>query len=369
VHLVWLELTDFRSYQRLEWHPDSGVNLLIGPNGSGKTNALEAVAYLPTLRSFRGVTDEALVADDAESAYLRGGIDRGGDRGQSLVEIEISRHGPRRTMVDKQRLRRISDLIEVGRVVTFLPEDLDIVKRGPGRRRDFLDEAATQLRPAAALDFAEYERALRQRNAFLRLGTPDEVTLGVWDERMSQAGGKVMARRAAAMTELGPHIEGAYRHISGEGAVLSFAYGSEWGADPDATVGAAQQTVALAEAIAARRRQDVERRVTSVGPHRDDPALLLDGHDVRVHGSQGEQRTTALALRLAVHQAVTERTGTVPILLLDDVFSELDEGRAHRLAAALPGAQTLISSARPEDVPIRGRRWLVGGGDVKEVEP
>lgn len=368
MHLAWLELTDFRSYPRLEWQPDPGVNLLIGPNGSGKTNALEAVAYLLALRSFRGVSDDVLVGDEADNAYVRGAIERGDDRGESLIEIEISRRGPRRTRVDKQRLGRISDLIEVGRVVTFLPEDLDIVKRGPGRRRDLLDDAATQLRPAAALDFAEYDRALRQRNAFLRLGAPDDVTLGVWDERMSQAGGKVMARRAATMTELAPHIEGAYRQISGEDAVLSFEYRSEWGADTDPTVGAAQQAATLAEAIATRRRRDIERRVTSVGPHRDDPVLLLDGHDVRAHGSQGEQRTTALAMRLAVHQALTERTGAAPILLLDDVFSELDEGRAHRLAAALPEAQTLISSARPEDVPIRGRRWQVGAGRLEEVE-
>lgn len=366
MHLAWLELTDFRSYPRLEWRPDSGVNLLIGPNGAGKTNALEAVGYLATLRSFRGVPDDGLVADGAERAYIRGGIDRTAERGEGRIEIEVARRGPRRTQVDGQRLRRSSDLVEVLRVVTFLPDDLDIVKRGPSRRRDLLDEAAVQLRPAAAADFSEYDRALRQRNAFLKAGSLDEVTLGVWDERLSQAGGKVMARRAAAMTELAPYIQDAYRSVGDRDAGLEIRYESEWGATTDASLGAPAHTVRLAQAVGERRRHDLERRVTSVGPHRDDPVLVLDGHEVRVHGSQGEQRTTALALRLAVHRAVTERTGSAPILLLDDVFSELDEGRSERLAAALPMAQTLISSARPEDVPIRGRRWRVGPGALEE---
>lgn len=366
MRLAWLELTDFRSYPHLEWRPDPEVNLLIGPNGAGKTNTLEAVAYLATLRSFRGVPDEGMVADEAERGYVRGGIEQPDGRGEGRVEIELARRGPRRTQVDGQRLRRISDLVEVLRVVTFLPDDLDIVKRGPGRRREVLDEAATQLRPAAAADFSEYERALRQRNAFLKAGSPDPVTLGVWDERMSQAGGKVMARRATTMTELAPYIQDAYRSVGDAGSSLRVDYRSEWTPDADATLGASAYGERLAEAVSERRAHDRERRVTSVGPHRDDPTLLLDHHDVRVHSSQGEQRTVALALRLAVHRAVTERTGSAPLLLLDDVFSELDEGRARRLAEALPSAQTFISSARPEDVPIRGRRFRVKPGALVE---
>src|SRR5690606_18390235 len=187
--------------------PDPGVNLLVGPNGAGKTNVLEAVAYLATLRSFRGVADEGLVHDDVERAYVRGGIDRGEGVEEGRIEIEVPRRGSRRTQVNGQRLRRTVDLMELVRVVTFLPEDLDIIKRGPSRRREMVDEAATQLRSAAAADLAEYDRALRQRNAFLKMPGRDEITLDVWDERLSQAGGRVMARRAAAMAELGPYIE------------------------------------------------------------------------------------------------------------------------------------------------------------------
>lgn len=366
--MAWLELTAFRSYERLQWQPDPGVNLLIGPNGAGKTNVLEAVEYLSSLRSFRGVGDEGLIADGEAAGYVRAGIDRGaGQEGESLVEIELQRHGARRTQVDRQRLRRNSDLVEVIRVVTFLPEDLDLVKRGPNRRRDVIDQAAVQLRPVAALDFAEYDRALRQRNAFLRQGAPDAVTLAVWDERLSQAGGRVMARRASAMRELADHIREAYRTISKSDAELTIEYGSEWGASTFPTTAASEQAQTLAEAMAGRRRHDIERRVTTVGPHRDDPVLMLDNHDARVHGSQGEQRTIALALRLAVHSAVTERVGVAPVLLLDDVFSELDSERAEQLASALPAAQTMVTSARPEDVPVAGRRWTVGGGEVVEA--
>ncbi|MGA7270445.1 MAG: DNA replication/repair protein RecF [Acidimicrobiia bacterium] len=367
MHVIWLELVDFRSYTHLEWRPDPAVNLLIGPNGAGKTNVLEALGYLAGLKSFRGVPDEGLIAYAADAAYLRAGVERGSPaQGESLIEIEIPRRGGRRTQLDRSRLRRSADLAEVLRVVTFLPEDLDLVKRGPARRRDLIDEAAVLLRPSAALDQAEFDRALRQRNAFLKQGAPDEVTLSVWDERVSQAGGRVMARRAATMAELAQPIAAAYREISLSEQTLTFDYGSDWGASTDPTLSAVEQTRALAEALAARRRGDLERRVTTVGPHRDDPTFVLDGHDARIHASQGEQRTTALAVRLAVHTAVTDRIGVAPILLLDDVFSELDPERSRRLAEALPSTQTMITSARPEDVPVGGRRWNVAGGRLEE---
>lgn len=367
MHVAWLELVDFRSYPRLEWRPDPAVNLLIGPNGAGKTNILEALGYLARLKSFRGVPDEGLIAYEAPAAYLRAGVERGIPApGESLVEIEIPGRGARRVQVDRKRLRRTSDLVEVLRVVTFLPEDLDMVKRGPARRRDLIDEAAVLLRPSAALDQAEFERALRQRNAFLKQGAPDDVTLSVWDERVSQAGGKVMARRASTMAELAQPIASAYREISLSEQALSIEYGSDWGALVDPTVSGGEQAQALADSLTARRRRDLERRVTTVGPHRDDPVFVLDGHDARLHASQGEQRTVALAVRLAVHAAVTERIGVAPILLLDDVFSELDAERSRHLAAALPATQTMITSARPEDVPIGGRRWSVAEGTLVE---
>ncbi|HEX6302300.1 MAG TPA: DNA replication/repair protein RecF [Acidimicrobiia bacterium] len=356
----WVSLVNFRSYSQLEWSPDIGVNLLVGPNGAGKTNLLEGVSYLATLKSFRSVPDEGLIADDADSAVIRAGL-TGEDR-ERLVEIEILREGPRRTQVDKTRLRRTSDLLGVVRVVAFLPEDLDLIKRGPAYRRDLLDDIAIQLWPAAHLDQSEYERSLRQRNAFLKQGQYDEPTLSVWDSRLAQAGGRVLARRARVIETLSPRLDEAYAQIAHAETNTAFTYTPTWSGDLDQS-SAADFGTRLAEALERSRRVDYERRMTTVGPHRDELGFSIDGHEARTHGSQGEQRTLALAVKLAAHRAVAAAVGEPPILLLDDVFSELDPDRAKALADALPErTQTMITSARPEDVPMSGTVWQVGDG-------
>lgn len=359
----WLSLLEFRSYPRLEWSPDPGVNLLIGPNGAGKTNVLESVAYLATLKSFRSAPEAALVSDEATSAVIRAGV--GSEERDRLVEIEIPRQGARRTQVDKTRLKRTSDLLGVIRVIAFLPEDLDLVKRGPAYRRDLLDDIAVQLWPAAHLDQAEFERALRQRNAFLKAGEHDDVTLSVWDSRLSQAAGRVMARRARVIETLSPFLAESYVEIARDPSEASFNYQTSWGQGELVPASAGDYAVAIARALEASRRQDYERRMTTRGPHRDEPGFSIGDRETRTHGSQGEQRTMALAVKLAAHRAVKDAVGDTPVLLLDDVFSELDSDRAEALAKALPGGtQTLVTSARPEDVPVSGRTWKVGEGNV-----
>jgi DNA replication and repair protein RecF len=362
MRLDWVSLVDFRSYRELDWKPDPEVNLLVGPNGAGKTNLLEGVAYLASLRSFRSAPDRALIGDDADSAVVRAGLS--GQGRERLIEIEIPRQGNRRTQVDKGRLRRTADLLGVLRVIAFLPDDLDLVKRGPAHRRDLLDEIGVQLWPAAHLDQAEYERALRQRNAFLRQGHHDEATLAVWDSRLSQAGGRVLARRSRVVDTLAPLLSIAYGDIAGEVVAAEMTYTPTWAGRLE-QASAAEFSDRLLESLAASRRVDYERRMTTVGPHRDEPGFSIDGHDARLHGSQGEQRTMALAVKLAAHRAVAASIGEAPVLLLDDVFSELDEARANALARALsPGTQTMITSARPEDVPVTGTVWKVGEGTV-----
>ncbi len=356
----WVSLADYRSYPALDWHPDPGANLLIGPNGAGKTNLLEAVAYLGTLRSFRGAPDSALVAEGAETAVVRSQL--AGDERERLIEIEIRRSGGRRTQVDKQALRRTADLLGVVRVVAFLPEDLDMVKRGPANRRDLLDEIAVQLWPSAHADQSEYERALRQRNAFLRQGDRDDVTLSVWDSRLAQAGGKVLARRARVMETLEPMLAEAYSDIAHKPHDIAISYEPSW-SDTLGEASSGEMGTRLLGALERSRRSDYERRVTTVGPHRDDPGFTVSGREARLYASQGEQRTMALAVKLAAHRAVTVAFGEAPLLLLDDVFSELDPERARALAKTLPPeAQTLITSARPEDVPVTGSVWRVGDG-------
>jgi DNA replication and repair protein RecF len=363
VRVDWVSLVDFRSYRRLEWHPDPGVNLLVGPNGAGKTNLLEAIAYLATLKSFRSAPDSALIADGEDAAVIRSGL-LGGER-QRLIEVEIPRRGARRTQVDKSRLRRTADLLGVLRVVAFLPEDLDLIKRGPAYRRDLIDDVAVQLWPTAHLDQTEYERALRQRNAFLRQGFRDDATLAVWDSRLAQAGGRVLTRRSRVMETLQPLLGEAYEEVAGEVTTASFTYASSWNGELDRS-SAGELGARLATALELSHGIDYERRMTTVGPHRDEPGFSIDGHDARIHGSQGEQRTMALAAKLAAHRAVAGAVGEPPVLVLDDVFSELDPQRADALARALPGdTQTIITSARPEEVPLAGAVWQVADGEVR----
>ena len=359
----WVSLVNYRSYREIEWRPDPDVNLLVGPNGAGKTNLLEAVAYLATLKSFRSTPDKALIFDEASSAVVRAAISAP-DRDR-LIEIEIPAVGQRRTQVDKSRLKRTTDLLGVVRVIAFLPEDLDLIKRGPAYRRGLLDDIAVQLWPAAHLDQAEFERSLRQRNAFLKQGMRDDATLGVWDNRLAQTAGRVLARRSRVIETIGPFLSDAYSEIAGEQTPTTLSYSTSWGHEL-ADMSAGEIADLVSEALEESHRLDYERRMTTVGPHRDEPGFTIEGHEARVHGSQGEQRSMALAVKLAAHRAVTSVNGEPPILLLDDVFSELDPKRASALAGAIPpDTQTMITSARPEDVPIAGMTWNVGEGSVK----
>jgi DNA replication and repair protein RecF len=361
VQLAWLQLGNFRSYLQLSWAPEPGVNILVGPNGAGKTNVLEAVAYLASLRSFRGAPEEWLVRDDGAS-----GIVRGEEReSRSLVEVEIYRRGGRKARIDQKPIARTSDLLTILRTVAFLPDDLDLIKGGPAGRRALLDDLSLQLWPAAAGDQAEFDRALRQRNAFLKHFDRDPATLDVWDARLAQAAARLMGRRARAASAIVEVLGRAYAQIACEGARVEFAYESDWGGSLDSSIPTGEWASALAEKLGAQRKLDMELRTTSSGPHRDDPALVLSGRRARFQASQGEQRTLALALRLASHRAVSEQTGRTPMLLLDDVYSELDPERAKALTDALPPAQTFVTTTRLDEVPLAGRPWQVGDGTIR----
>ena len=364
MRLDWLELTNFRSYSQLAFTPEPTVNVLVGRNGAGKTNLLESVAYLGSLSSFRGAPESALVALDAPSAILRGEVEHAGST--SLVEIELPLEGRRRVQVNRQRLTKMADMLGHLRIVVFLPDDLDIVKRSPSYRRDFLDAVCVQLWPVSYLDQQEYERALRQRNTLLRqMGRQtDPTTLSVWNERLSEAGAKVMTRRAEAISALASHVERSYQALVSEATPITLGYDSAWGGSVTEAVAPEELAARLWAALEAAEGHDKDRRTTTVGPHRDEPVFFIDGRPTRTHASQGEQRTLVLSLRLASHAAISERVGSPPLLVLDDVFSELDMLRASALAAALPEAQTFITTARDEEVPLEGARWEVIQGAV-----
>ncbi len=363
MRLSWLTLHDFRSYEQVEWTPTPSVNVLVGANAAGKTNAIEAVHYLATLRSFRRIPDEGLIKDGSDTAIVRGSIQR--SHSEALIEVEIPRHGRRRAQVNRQRLGRVADLLGHVRSVIFLPDDLDIVKRGPSYRRDFFDETAIQIWPVAAADQQDYERALRQRNVLLKQGgrQTDRTTLAVWNDRVSVAGGRLMVRRRDTIAALLPEMERMYNQLAGTDLPVSVDYQSTWGSTLDEGPGGYVHQ--LRAALEAAQPADLERRVTTVGPHRDDPMIRLGARDTRTRASQGEQRTLVLAMRIAAHRAIADAVGEPPLLILDDVFSELDMDRAKVLAAALPEAQTFITTARDEEVPVAGTRWTIAEGQLR----
>jgi len=336
VHLQRLWLTDFRSYSSAELTFAPGLTALLGANGQGKTNIMEAVGYLATLSSFRGAPTEALVRSGADSAIVRAEGEREGR--SLLIEAEISPTGRSRVQVNRQRLTRTRDLLGALRVSVFSPDDLELVKGGPAERRRYLDETLVARRPTVDVLRSDLDRILRQRNALLkqsggRLNPEVEATLLVWDAKLVTAGEALADARIALIADMAGVLARAYDDVAGSSADVVAHYDAPWRAD------------GLAAALEAARRDELRRGTSLVGPHRDELLLTINGLPARTHASQGEQRSLALALRLAAHRVVTESTGTPPILLLDDVFSELDPDRSWALLAHLPVGQTLLSSA------------------------
>ena len=336
MRLSHLWLTDFRSYETADIEFAPGLTALLGQNGEGKTNVMEAIGYLATLSSFRGAPNDALVRAGAEMAVVRAEGEREGR--SLLIEAEITTSGRGRVQVNKQRLSRARDLLGALRVSVFAPDDLELVKDGPAGRRNYLDDALVSRRPAFDSTRSDLDRILRQRNALLkqsggRLTAEIEATLMVWDSKLIEVGEELADARAALVEELSPVLDTAYAQVAGRPVPVRATYEAPW------------RVGGLAAAIEAARRDELRRGVSLVGPHRDDLSITLDGLPSRTHASQGEQRSLALALRLAAHRVVTDATGSPPILLLDDVFSELDPERSAALLAHLPPGQTVLSSA------------------------
>ena len=332
-----LWLTDFRGYATADVTFDPGLTAVVGRNGQGKTNLLEAVAYLATLSSFRGAPTDALIRSGAAQAVVRAEGERDGR--QLLIEAEIVAGGRSRAQVNRQPLRRTRDLLGALRVTVFAPDDLVVVKAGPSERRRYLDDALVAVHPRNDSLRSEVDRVLKQRNALLkqsggRLSPEVELTLDVWDAKLAVAGEALAAARSDLVERLAPVLSVAYEQVAGVASDVGVRYDPPW-----------RHGGGLAAALVEARRDELRRGVSLVGPHRDDLDLTLHGLPARTHASQGEQRSLALALRLAAHRVVTEATETPPILLLDDVFSELDPGRSDALLAHLPPGQTILTTA------------------------
>ncbi|MEX2659263.1 MAG: DNA replication/repair protein RecF, partial [Acidimicrobiales bacterium] len=323
MRLQRLWLTDFRSYTSAELQPAPGLTAVVGANGEGKSNLLEAVAWLASLSSFRGAPNDALVRVGAAEAVVRAEV-VGDDASARVVLLEalLKTAGRDQVLVNRQRLRRVRDLLGSVRVTVFSPEDLALVKGGPGDRRRLLDDALVALALKNDALRSDLDRVLRQRGTLLRQAggsaTPEVVTtLDVWDAKLAQLGEATGRARAALVDRLQPVAATAYDRVAAASADVTLTYEPQWRREPGG----------LAGALEAARGEDLRRGTTTVGPHRDELELVVNGLPARTHASQGEQRSLALALRLATHAVVTEVTGSSPVLLLDDVFSELDPDR------------------------------------------
>lgn len=338
VRRLWL--ADFRSYTQAEVAFSPGLTAVVGDNGQGKTNLLEGLAYLATLASFRGVPTEAMVRAGAGRAVVRAEGVRDGR--ELLIEAELVTGGRNRAQVNRQPLKRSRDLLGALRVSVFSPDDLALVKGGPSGRRLFVDDALVSLHPRYDRLRSDLERVLRQRGTLLRqcaasrrLDAVAASTLDVWDARLVELGEALGRARADLVVQMAPALSRAYNALArprGPDHRVEVGYEAHWMAE------------GLAAALAGAREDEVRRGANLVGPHRDEVGLRLGGLPARTHASQGEQRSLALALRLAAHEVVTEVSGTAPVLLLDDVFSELDSGRSAALVASLPAGQTILTS-------------------------
>jgi DNA replication and repair protein RecF len=396
VHLTRLSLTDFRSYSSVDVVLQPGVTIFSGLNGEGKTNLVEAVGYVATLASHRAAHDAPLIRQGAERAIIRANVQ--GATGDALVEIELNPGRANRVRLNRAPLTKPRAVLGVLRTVLFAPEDLALVKGDPGERRRFLDDLLVAMAPRYAAVRADYDRVLRQRTALLKSAGPkggprrnnqsrEAVmnTLDVWDAHLARAGAELLVAREHLVGALRPHVERAYTAVAGDRGPAAITYKRSLRTDAtdrcEQSAGAASASAAdggthqdrvkaAAEALRAAlievRESELDRGVCLAGPHRDELDLSVRGLPARGYASHGESWSLALALRLASFDLL--RAGREdPVLILDDVFAELDAGRRDRLAALVADAeQVLVTAAVPADVPpvLVGARFCVSGGGL-----
>jgi DNA replication and repair protein RecF len=381
VHLRRLAVADFRSWERAELDLEPGVTVLVGPNGVGKTNLVEAVGYLATLGSHRVSTDAPLVRRGAERAVVRGTVVH---RGRELaVELEIAPGRANRARVNRAPVARPRDVLGILRTVLFAPEDLALVRGDPGERRRFLDDLLVSRRPRFAAVRADYDRVLKQRSALLKTaraagrsrgpgGDPmggDLRTLDVWDGHLARHGAALLAGRLELTDGLAAPAVEAFAEVAPSSEPIALVYRSSLDRELPRTPGELEPL--LLDALAQARGQEVERGVCLVGPHRDDLELRLGPGPAKGYASHGESWAIALALRLASYRLLCA-DDVEPVLILDDVFAELDDRRRRALAGVAARAeQVLVTAAVDDDVPadLAGARFAVNGTTIMPLSP
>ena len=362
MHLKNLALKNYRSYTELELPLDKGINIFIGRNGEGKTNIVESILYLSFLSSHRTSSDQPLVQLGSTAAYIRGLVDNG--EREILVELEINAEKANRARINQNPVRSQKELYGILQAVYFSPEDLDLVRGDPAERRRFIDQLLILRSPRMAGVIADYERAVRQRNTLLKTRS-NLSSLESWDQQVASFGGEIITARLTTLNELTPIFSDVYQEISPE----KRAYITYKSSIENASTLSDENKNLMLEKFKIVRAQEVDRGLTLVGPHRDDLLLMLGDHFVKGYASHGESWSIALSLKLASYQLLQD-DGLKPILILDDVFSELDEERRHRLIALANSAeQTFITVAVQSDLPpeLHGKFYSVKSGSVKAI--
>ena len=367
MHLRRLAVTDFRSWESAELDLRPGVTVLVGPNGVGKTNLVEAAGYLATLGSHRVATDAPLVRRGAARALVRGLVVHQGR--ELTVEVEIAPGRANRARVNRAPVTKPRDVLGILRTVLFAPEDLALVRGDPGERRRFLDDLLVSRYPRYAAVRSDYDRVLRQRSALLKTarGGGDLRTLDVWDGHLARHGAALLAGRLELVSAIAPLAVDAFAEVAPTSDPIALAYRS--GIEGELPPSALELEALLLDAMGRVRRQEVERGVCLVGPHRDDLELRLGDGPAKGYASHGESWALALALRPASYRLLCA-DDVEPVLVLDDVFAELDTRRRSALAeVARRAEQVLITAAVAEDVPdgLDGDRFAVSGSSVERL--
>jgi len=331
-----LWLIDFRNHTSTELQLDSGVTLITGQNGHGKTNLLEGLSLLNGHKSFRGATSEALVKSGCEFAVIRAQVIR--HRREHLIEMKIVAAGRSRVQLNRQIVKRFKDLSDTVSIVVFSPDDLELIKGSPGIRRNFIDEVLLSCDKKFRVVKANFDRVIKQRNNLLkqcrgRLSKELEESLSIWNSQFIELSEVIGRNRTQLVRDIEPLVNTFYSQVAGKEEQVNFRYETTW------------MDKGLDQALHEIQHEEVRRGTTLVGPHRDDVIIDLNNLVSRTHSSQGEQRSLALALRLSEHAYMGQKIDDSPLILLDDVFSELDEGRSKRLVECLPSAQIVLTSA------------------------
>ena len=359
VSQLWL--IDFRNHASTELRLDSGVTLITGQNGHGKTNLLEGLSLLNGHKSFRGATSESLVKNGSEFAVIRAQLIR--DKREHLIEMKIVASGRSRVQLNRQVVKRFKDLSDTVSIVVFSPDDLELVKGSPGIRRNYIDEILLGCDKNFRLVKTNFDRVIKQRNNLLkqgrgRLSKELEASLSIWNSQFIELSETISKSRTELVRDIEPLVNTFYSQVAGKKEQVKFKYETTW------------MDKGLGKALHEVRHEELRRGTTLVGPHRDDVIIDLNNLVSRTHSSQGEQRSLALALRLSEHTYMAQQINDSPLILLDDVFSELDEGRSKRLVECLPSAQIILTSATGT-IPIGinpGKKLKVLNGRISSGE-